>query len=205
MNVTMPGRGRGRRIIPHHWSILVIDISGFGRWGNLAQLSARAALDLMVRDAFRAAGVARRKLVIEDRGDGMIVLISSSVSKVDILDLLIPRLTERLREYNEAADPLLRIRLRISVHAGEILRDASGWVGTDLNLACRLVNSEPVYRRLSQSPASQVVLVVSDMIYDGVVRHGYRTISPTGYSPVRVAVKEVNARAWVHLPDQQNH
>lgn len=202
MNVTL--RGRGRHAIPHHWSILVIDITGFGRWDNLAQLSARAALNLMVRDAFRTAGVGRRKLVVEDRGDGMIVLIAASVSKVDILDLLIPRLTARLREYNEVVDPALRIRLRISVHAGEILRDASGWVGTDLNLACRLVNSEPVYRELSRAPGRQVVLVVSDMIYHGVVRHGYRTICPTGYSPVRVAVKEVDARAWVHLPDRHD-
>ena len=55
---------------------------------------------------------------------------------------MIPRLSEVLGAYNAVVDPLLRIRLRIAVHAGEILRDASGWVGSNLNLACRLVKSQ---------------------------------------------------------------
>lgn len=193
-------RGRFARTSPQHRSIVVVDISGYGRFDNLAQLEARATLDALVRDSFR--GVLRRRPVIEGTGDGVIALFPASMSKLDILDPLVPRLTTLLRAHNVRVDPFRRIRLRIAVHAGEILRDSSGWAGTDLNLACRLVDSEPAYRRLADFPASDVVVVVSDVIYQGVVQHGYRSIRPATYSPVRVVVKEVNTRAWVHLPDQ---
>jgi hypothetical protein len=187
---------------PEHRSIVVIDIAGFGRWSNRTQLRARAALNAMVRAAFRAAGIAWWKLAVEDRGDGMIVLVPAAVSKVDLLDPMIPCLAAALWEHNTVAEPADRIRLRISVHAGEVHRDACGWVGTDLNLACRLVNSEPVYRQLRRSPQADLVLAVSDTIHRGVVQHGYRRISPASYKPIHVVVKEVNAQAWVHLPGE---
>jgi hypothetical protein len=190
---------------PEHRSIVVIDIAGFGRWRNRAQLNARAVLNAMVRAAFRAAGIPWRKLAVEDRGDGMIVLVPAAVSKVDLLDPVLPHLTEALREHNTATEPELRIRLRVSVHAGEIHRDACGWVGTDLNLACRLVNSGPVYQQLRRSAHADLVLVVSDMIHHGVVQHGYRRINPASYKPINVVVKEIHAQAWVHVPDEPSY
>jgi hypothetical protein len=53
---------------------------------------------------------------------------------------------------------------------------------------------------LAASQAAMVVLVVSDLLYDGVVRHAYEGIDPDGSKPVRVHGKETSARAWVHLP-----
>jgi hypothetical protein len=83
----------------------------------------------MVRAAFRAAGVGWWRLAVEDRGDGTIVLVLPTVSKVDLLDPMIPGLAAALRDYNMATEPACRMRLRVSVHAGEIHRDARGWVG----------------------------------------------------------------------------
>lgn len=46
----------------------------------------------MVRTAFRAARVPKAQLVIEDRGDGMIVIVPAAVSKADLLSPMIPAL-----------------------------------------------------------------------------------------------------------------
>lgn len=185
---------------PEYWSIVVIDMAGSSRWDDRAQLRARAALDNMVRAAFRAADIAWHTLVVEDRGDGMIILVPASVSKVDVFDPVIPSLITALREHNSMAAQAPRIRLRVAVHAGEVLRGRFGWVGTDLNLTCRLVNGQPLYRELIRCPHADLVLVVSDVIHQAVVRHGHRGIDPSEYTPVRVAVKEVKARAWMHTP-----
>ncbi|TWP46167.1 hypothetical protein FKR81_36890 [Lentzea tibetensis] len=171
-------------------------MAGSGRWNDRVQLRARAALDSMVRTAFR--GISRHRLVIEDRGDGMIVLIPPTVSKVDLFDPLIPRLAAALRDHNSTVEP--RIRLRVAVHAGEVLHGRAGWVGTDLNLACRLVNSPPLYRELTCRPHADLALIVSDTIHQAVVRHGHRGIDPADYRPVHVAVKEVETRAWLFTP-----
>lgn len=148
-----------------------------------------------VRRAVRAAGIT--DLAIEDRGDGMILLIPATVSKVDILDPVIPRLAHELHTHNVKVDPELRIRLRVAVHAGEVHRDPHGWVGSDLNTACRLVNSEPLYQQLQATPDRPLALIVSNLIYHGVVRHHYRTIDPTTYTPIRVISKEVDTVAWL--------
>jgi hypothetical protein len=36
------------------------------------------------------------------------------------------------------------------------------------------------------------------VIHQAVVRHGHRGVDPALYTSVRVAVKEVEARAWLH-------
>ncbi|ONI79706.1 hypothetical protein ALI144C_23375 [Actinosynnema sp. ALI-1.44] len=185
---------------PEYRSIVVIDMAGSGWWDDLAQLRARAALDEMVRAAFRAADIAWHTLVVEDRGDGMIMLVPPTVSKVDVLDRVVPSLTTALYEHNSMTAQTLRIRLRVAVHAGEVLRGRAGWVGNDLNLAFRLVNSGPLYRELARRRDADMAVIVSDVIHQAVVRHGHRGINPAEYFPVHVAVKEVEGRAWVHTP-----
>ncbi len=178
--------------VPEYRSILVVDIAGFGRWSNPDQMAARDVLTKSMRDGFRAARVRWNDLDRQDRGDGMMVLIPAKVSKVDILDPVIPILIAGLRRHNESvATP--HIKIRISLHAGEVHRDAHGWVGSDLNTACRLVDAEPVRAHL----LGDAVLVVSDVLYQGVVRHRYRRVDPAAFGRVEVAEKEVRAPAWV--------
>jgi hypothetical protein len=107
--------------------------------------------------------------------------------------------TRRIRGHNTSSVGQPRIRLRVALHAGELHDDPQGWAGTDLIAACRLVNGDPVYRQLRTNPWADLVLVVSEQIYHGVVEHGYRDIDPADYQPVEVSVKEFHARAWLQL------
>ena len=185
-------RSRG----PVHRSIVVVDIAGSSRWDNLAQLRARTALTRMMRAAFRAAGVAWWRLSSQDQGDGWLFIVPPGVSKADLLDPFVPRLVAELREYNTLVAPAWRIRLRLAVHAGELLRAGMRWVSEDVKLACRIVDGEPLYEHLAYGD-SDLAVVVSERIHDGVVRHGYRGIDPAGYAPVRIKVKEVDVMAWL--------
>jgi hypothetical protein len=180
---------------------MVVDIADSARWHNQDQLRARETLTNAIHTAIRAAKTTIAELVIEDRGDGMILLIPASVSKVDILDPLIPRLTELIQEHNAAVAPPRRIQLRVAVHAGEVHRDTHGWVGSDLNTACRLVNGLPLYQKLQRAPATDLALIVSDLIYQGVIRHCYRSIDPSDYTPVHITAKETSTVAWLYEPN----
>jgi hypothetical protein len=191
-----PVRDRG----PEHRSIVVVDMMAFGRWHNPSQLRARAVLRAVLRSAFRSAGITWRRVAVEDRGDGMIILVPPTVSKADILDPIIPNMATMIRQHNVACDAESRIRLRVSVHAGEVHADPAGWVGTDLNVACRLLDSPAAYRHLRRDPSADLVVVVSNVIYHGIVQHRYRRISPAAYIPIHVTIKEVNTRAWLHAP-----
>lgn len=176
---------------------------GSGRWNDRAQLHARTALNEMVRIAFQETSIAWRKLAVEDGGDGMIVLVPATMSKVDLIGSVVPRLTAALREHNAMGDLVPRIRLRVAIHAGEVLRGPFSWVGADLIMTCRLVNGQPLYRQLKRHPHADLVLVVSDVIHRAVVRQGHRDIDPAGYTSVVIAVKEMRTRAWLHTPSSK--
>src|SRR5438067_347674 len=77
---------------PQHRSIIVIDVAGFGRRTDLAQLHTRVRLDDVVRAALRASGIPRSRVAFEDRGDGMILFVLATVSKAKLLDPFIPQL-----------------------------------------------------------------------------------------------------------------
>jgi class 3 adenylate cyclase len=183
--------------VPRHMSVMVIDVSGFGRLDNRAQSVVRVALNAMVRRTFRRAGL-RWSLSVEDRGDGMILLVPATKSTVSLLDPVIPLLAAQVRRHNETASP--RIRLRVSLHVGVVDRVSIGWVGSDLITACRLVDSPAVRRYLRQRPDADVVVAVSDVVYTGIVAQRYRRLDPTTYEPLHVSMKELNTRAWVHVP-----
>ncbi|MEU4742799.1 hypothetical protein AB0G02_20370, partial [Actinosynnema sp. NPDC023658] len=178
---------------PEHRSVFVVDIAGFGRWNDPTQLRARQVLRHAVRSGLRAAGVRWSELAVHDRGDGMMVLVPASVSKLDLLDPAIPAMIAVLRRHNAAVAPEQHIRVRLALHAGEVQRDPHGWVGADVNTACRLADSAPVREHLT----GEAVLVVSEVIYQGVVRHGYRRVDPNAYHRVEVSLKELHAAAWV--------
>ncbi|WP_035306089.1 hypothetical protein [Actinokineospora inagensis] len=185
---------------PRHRSIVVFDIASSSRWDNPAQARARRALDVLVRRAFRAAGIPWWRLAVEGTGDGMIILLPPGISKVDILDPVVPNLVRVLRAYNAEVAAHLRIRLRMAVHAGEVLRTRYGWVSADVTKACRMVDGEPLYAEFERSPEADLVVVVSEQIHESVVRHGYRRIDPGDYLPVHIVVKESDLEARLLVP-----
>ena len=189
-----------QRFRPEYRSIMVIDMVGSGRWNNQEQLYTRSVLRAAVRTAVSRAGIRWTELAVEDRGDGMILLVPPKVSTVSLLDPVIPRLVEELDAHNATVAANSQIRLRVAVHVGQVHRDGQGWVGGDLVTACRLIDDVALRWRLRSQPRANLVLVVSDLIYESVVRHQYRDIDPSTYIPIRISAKEVSTQAWLHTP-----
>jgi class 3 adenylate cyclase len=198
LRLRLDARRMPRHTDPQHRSIMVIDIADFGRRDDLAQIRARAGLDRVVRSTFHASGIPWRRLVTQDRGDGMIVLIPATTSKAALLHPFVPRLSALLHDANRRVRPDHRLRVRVAVHAGEVVQGPYGWIGTDVNLACRLVDSAPLRQELVRRPQAELALVVSETIHRAVVRHGHRGVDPTAYGPVDITVKEVVTTAWLY-------
>jgi hypothetical protein len=184
-----------------HQSVVAFDVEGFSdpyRDDN-AQAAVRAGVYQVVEESFAAAGIPWDLCVHEDRGDGAIVVVPPDISKVLLLDPLLGSLSAALTGYNRAARLAERIRLRLAVHAGEVAMDQHGLSGTDLVVACRLLDAEELRAALRHSPVP-LAAIVSDGIYEGIVRHRYRNIEPANYHPVSVRVKRTQLNAWIHLP-----
>ena len=186
---------------PIHQSILAFDIEGFtdSHRDDNSRLSLRAGFYTLTEEAFEAAGVPWAECWYEDRGDGAIVLVPPHVPKVLLLDPLLGCLSAALTDHNRAVPVAQRFRLRCAVHAGEVASDAHGLAGTDLVTTCRMLDAGELRAALRRS-RGDVAVIVSELIYEGIVRHRYRGIDPVDYHPVSVQVKKTRLRGWIHLP-----
>lgn len=186
--------------LPTHRSIVVVDVVSFTRpdRDNVDQLAIRAALYDTLRDAFEDSGIPWRQTVREDRGDGVLIFVSAEVSKVLLLGPMPARLAELLERGNVGRSVRQRFQLRVVVHAGEVHHDAHGYAGYDVNLAFRLVDARPLREAMEHSTAA-VGLIVSEGVYDGVLRHGYGGLDAAAYEQVRVQVKSADVPGWIQL------
>jgi hypothetical protein len=188
---------------PLHRLIVAVDVEGSTKRNNAAKGELRRYLYELLEQALKVAGITARHLEQHtDRGDGVLILIRphDDVPKTVLLGQLIPMLVALLVEHNAAvAQPTLHLRLRAVVHAGEIHDDGKGFYGEDLDVAFRLLDAPTVKRALREAVASPLVLVISEEIFSGIVRHGY--VDEGRYERcVHVQVAERRRRGRVHIP-----
>ncbi|WUH96175.1 hypothetical protein OHR68_21530 [Spirillospora sp. NBC_00431] len=184
-----------------HRSILAIDIEG-----STAAVRTNPVRQQLRSQVYRLLAVAMGHTGIdghwcdpfEDRGDGVLVLMRpvDELPKTLLLSRLVPHLAVQLAEYNtglpDRERPRLGLRLRTVVHAGEVHRDENG--------PCRLLDS-PKLKQCLRACSTPLILVVSEDIYWGIVRHGYDGISPTTYKPdLRVSIGGRRRTGYVHVP-----
>ncbi|CAM4294715.1 tetratricopeptide repeat protein [Kibdelosporangium persicum] len=186
---------------PTHQSVIAFDVEGFSDpyRDDSAQAAIRSAVYRLVQESFASAGIPWDACLHEDRGDGAIVVVPPEISKVLLLDPLLSALCASLVDYNRDTRLAERIRLRLAVHAGEITTDEHGLSGTDVVVVCRLLDAEELKVALRHSPVP-LAAIVSDGVYDGIVRHRFRNIDPAAYHPVSIKVKRTSLHAWIHLP-----
>src|SRR4051794_7783527 len=171
----MPGIWRGPvKSHPVHRSILAVDIekSTSPLRTNPIKEELRRLLYRLLAAAMASAGIQERHCdPFEDRGDGVLALIhpDDEIPKTLLFNPLIPVLSQMLSDYNlslpEGERPRRGLRLRVVVHAGEIHCDANGYFGEELDVACRLLDSQRLRKCLLQVDAPLVVVVSEDLYW----------------------------------------
>lgn len=189
--------------LPRHRSILAVDIENSTTRANLAKARLRELMYEMVEEAMLTGGIdegCRDPLV--DRGDGVLALVHpvDQAATALLVNPIIPTLNRLLIEHAEQ-HPELRLRMRAVIHAGEVHYDRRGCFGEALDIAFRLLDSPRVKKTFRNSEAS-MILVVSEVIYQSVIRQGYLDIDDKEFKPVvQVRVAGQRHRGWIHVPE----
>ncbi|WP_328972761.1 hypothetical protein [Streptomyces sp. NBC_00239] len=188
---------------PVNRTILLLDIERFSRRDDVVQAALRRSLNTAVDRTLRAAGLEATQQYREDRGDGLIVLISGDVAKTAVLRSLFTVMPELLHDHNRLASDSAQMRLRMVLSAGEVADDpqagtTGGLVGHDLNQAFRLLDSDVLREALAARTEAHSVLAVSTPVYEGVVRHAHHGIRPELFRNVDVPVKDGVLSAWLY-------
>jgi tetratricopeptide (TPR) repeat protein len=181
-----------------HRTILAVDIERFGdpARSNRDRLRMRDVLYRTLAESFAGAGIVWSACDHEDRGDGVLVVIPPTVAKSILVESLPALLEVRLLAHNSSAGSTQRIRLRMALHAGEVLHDDHGVVGTAVNHAFRLLDA-PSFRSSLAASDGVLAVITSSWFYEEVVWH---SSVRRAYVSIPVSVKETNTIAWAWLP-----
>lgn len=184
----------------HYW-ILVLDVESFSKRTDPVQRSVRAAMYDVLDEALAHADVEPSDVVAEDRGDGVLMLISSAVPPVKLAGGLIRALNDGLAEKAVMHSAAHALRFRVALHQGLATPDERGWSGDAVNMACRLVDAQPLRDVLKAASEAHLAFITSDEVYQSVIRHGYRTVDPAAYRPLRFGIKGGSElTGWVMVP-----
>ena len=185
--------------------MLAIDITSFSdpSRGEAVQRFLRAAMYDLLTCAFDSSGLAWAECHDEDRGDGVLVVVPPEVPPAALIDPLVDHLRAGLRLHNKICSDQAKIRLRMSVHAGQVHFDDNGVCGYAVIHLFRMLDA-PVFKRTFAASGADFALVTSDAFYEEFISQGPGLIDPDMYAPINIRSKETRGRGWLYLPPVRN-
>jgi hypothetical protein len=181
---------------PTHRSLLVVDVENSESLTNVQVEAMRTTLYRIIDGAIQEI---EKSVAQEDRGDGAMLVLDIPV--LDVLDRVVGAMLAGVRGHNGAAGPMNWLRVRIAVHEGYVGRDAKGWSSDAVTATFRMNDAKPVKYALERATRADAVVVVSDSVFSGLVRHGYRdSVTPDEYRSVTVPSKGGDRRIWIRVP-----
>ncbi|WP_217547694.1 hypothetical protein [Streptomyces sp. GbtcB6] len=183
-------------------ALLTCDIAGSAGRGQQRLHEIRSVLRSALSGALDSADLDLRDFGYVDTGDGCRLVAPAALPKARLLFPLLPELSSRIREHNRHADPDTGLRVRVAVHAGEILFDPELTVsGSPFEALARLLDSAPLrHATLAGTSGTPVAAILSHHFYEETVGHGYEGLEADAFTAADVRVKEYAARAWLWYP-----
>jgi hypothetical protein len=144
--------------------IVAVDLVGSSRHDHLRQLNAQRRLVEIMQEACAEAGVDRDDCLRQPQGDGELLLLPPGLDEGRVVPGLVRELVVAVREENRDLGEEARLRLRVAVHQGIVHEGANGFVSRAVVRTCRLVDSPPLRLAMTNLPACELALAVSDQL-----------------------------------------
>ncbi|MEU7787453.1 hypothetical protein [Amycolatopsis sp. NPDC049159] len=182
--------------------LLAVDAWRYGTRDDLQQRDLQRALGTAVRESALRSDLDPARWQRQDAGDGMFTPITDGSAEPKVIGSFVRELDEWLGRYNHDLQPQARLRLRVAVHHGVAIPAALGHAGAAPVHVCRLRDARVVRELLEVFSEANLVLAVSEEIFEGSVRPRHTSLSVKDFTRVEVAeqAKEFFATAWVHVP-----
>lgn len=198
-------------LLPPYRALLAVDIVRFSRakgvfLGDLRELVPEILERAMDMSGLREVWDARR--FPDSAGDDYIFGTDPAWLPLLICPLLgnLQTVLEEVDHQLAARDRNLRLRLRAALHvgpvpdSGDLVRDR---ISEPTVTTFRLLNSAPINEVLKRShpDVTQTAAVLSQRVFDDVIRPGYTTLHPSEFTPAAAEVpgKDFVEPAWLYV------
>jgi hypothetical protein len=177
------------------------DVEKYSVRTHQGQLAVQQRLARVIKAACAAAALGPDDYRIQPQGDGGLLLLPTGgdVDEPLLIALLLRTMESELRAVNDGAAAGDRVRMRVALHEGVVYDGSNGYAGDAVIEVCRMCEAEPVKRALARAPLADLVLVASDGLYRGVLRHGGHGLPAGEFDAISVRVKEFSANCWLYI------
>ncbi len=141
----------------------------------------------------------------QPKGDEEFAVLPADTPEHLVVDDYVRALDAELRSVNRYRVPEAKVRMRLAIHHGVVVDGANGFPGKDAVLVSRLLNSRAAHLALEETPTADLVVVLSEHLYDTLVATGHTTLEPSAFRRVEVTEKTYSGHGWMWVPNGDVH
>ncbi|GAB3990192.1 hypothetical protein GCM10029978_117420 [Actinoallomurus acanthiterrae] len=176
--------------------LLAVDVEKYSTRDARGQLRAQTDLRSILSLAAQNVGLDRSLWYEQVSGDGELAVLPEDVDVSLVVGDFTRQLETVLGEFNRARSGGRRLRLRVALHHGTLTPGPFG-AGDAPIVVSRLLNAKPLRRVLADQQHRDVALIVSQTLYQDVVRTGFCSLDPQDFQAVRVNAKGILYHGFV--------
>lgn len=176
------------------------DMERYGRLDTPGQDAAQAELVRLLVEAAARSGLDRGEWARQAQGDQEFAVLPQSTPEEVVLTDFVGHLAACLRRRNTFVKTRNVMRLRLAVDSGVAVPAALGHAGPAPVAVARHLNAPQLRKVLAALPGADLGVVVSDRLYQDVVRSRIRGLDPELYARVHLSHKEFRGYGWIHVP-----
>jgi hypothetical protein len=177
--------------------LVAVDIQGYSKRTTIEQLRAQRQLSEALDGAASDIGLDRARWEKQVGGDGELATLPEGVDPAPVAGGFVIGLAARLRELNRDTRGGPALRVRLSLHHGTLTEGPFGPAGDAPIVVQRLLDAGPLRRLLIDDPARDLAYVVSESLFEDVVRTGFCALPPTRFQAIKVIAKGATFRGHI--------
>ncbi|MEV4747740.1 hypothetical protein AB0K21_15300 [Streptosporangium sp. NPDC049248] len=182
--------------------VMAVDAEGYGRGDDLRHDSIQSGLAQVMDRGAREAGLRRETWARQEAGDGEVIVLPEREGELRVVDDLVHRVRKALHDHNRERRDDARLRIRIAIGHGVVKRGAMGFVGQVVVTTSRLLDAQAARTALKVNPRADLVLILTDRLYEDVVRQLHTSYRPESFTRLEVPTKERTEIAWMWIPSE---
>jgi hypothetical protein len=133
----------------------------------------------------------------QESGDGELALLPPEQSESILIDDFVRELDAALYRHNRVRLPEARLRLRMAIHFGVAFPAANGYAGPAAVVVSRLLASRPLKQVLESAPGADLVLGLSDQVYQDTVIGRLAKTQPEAFTQHHVDDEKYRGLIWI--------
>lgn len=180
---------------------MAADVESYSSRHTPSQANVQADLVRVLEEAAALSGLNRTAWSRQPQGDQELAVLPLDTPETVVLGTFVRHLTHLLGERNANRAESDRMRLRLAIDFGVAPAAALGYSGPTAVAVARYLNADQLKRVLKAIDTTNLAVIVSDRLYQDVVRSCDEGLDPEQYVRVHVEQKEFSGYGWIHVPE----